>query len=288
MTAKPLTFAIAVSDGYRSVLEAFLAAGGTLAKLFVPPGDHLNDTKEVVARALELGAKIQVSPATQADLEALGQEGCEALVVASYPWRIPAWEQHLRYAVNFHPSPLPEGRGPYPLVQAILEDRRQWSVSCHRIAEVFDGGNILDAESFALDADECHESLFLKVQMAAGRLAARVANDLEGLWSTAKVQGEGSYWPRWSEQDRVIDFSQPVEAIMRRIRAFGDLECMATLNGIHLYIHRAKGWRQDHAAVPGSVVHASNMAMVVAASDGLIAITEWSLIAAGAPTARLR
>ena len=81
----------------------------------------------------------------------------------------------------FHPSPAPEGRGPYPLVGAILEQRSIWAVTCRRINEKFDQGAILDAENFRLDPDEYHESLRLKTQMAVGRLAARVADGFESL-----------------------------------------------------------------------------------------------------------
>ena len=84
--------------------------------------------------------------------------------------------------------------------------------------------------------------------MAAPRLAERVAGQFESLWQAALPQGSGSYWARRSEQDRTIDFNQAVEAAMRKIRAFGDLERMATVNDVRILIHRAKGWIEPHAA----------------------------------------
>lgn len=167
-----MRFAIATSDGYQCVLEALLAGGWELQALFVSPGDHLNGTGQVIARALALGADVRHSPMTADDLAALGRQGCDLLLVASYAWRIPPWQERIPYAVNLHPSPLPEGRGPYPLVRAILENRRQWAVTAHAITDVLDGGDILDAESFPIADDESHESLCLKVQMA-GRPAGR-------------------------------------------------------------------------------------------------------------------
>jgi methionyl-tRNA formyltransferase len=248
----------------------------------------MNGNKQVVARALELGAAVQHSPVSNRDLADLGHRGCAALVVASYQWKIPEWSHDIKYAVNFHPSPLPEGRGPYPLVRAILEERSSWAVTCHRINEKFDQGDILEVESFLVDHDECHESLRMKTLMAAARLAERVATEFEPLWQAAAPQGTGSYWPRPSEQDRTIDFNQPVEIIMRQVRAFGDLECVAQINDATIFVHRAKGWIELHAARPGAVVHASNLAFVVAAADGFIAITEWSFSAPGAITSNMR
>jgi len=281
-------FALATTDGYQCVLESFLRAGWHLDKLFVCPSDWMFDNKQVIARALELGASIQHSPITTIDMEELGIRGCNVLVVASYTWKIPDWSRYLEYAVNFHPSPLPEARGPYPQVRAILEERSSWAVTCHKISERFDQGDILDTEGFVVDHDENHETLRLKSQMTAGKLAERVARNFGSLWSSATPQDAGSYWPLWSEQDRTIDFTQPVEAIMRRIRAFGDLECMATVNDVTIFIHRAKGWVASHSSLPGKVVHASSLEMVVTAADGFIAITEWDLNPPGAITSNLR
>ena len=281
-------FAIATNDDYQCVLEAFLSNGWQLDKLFISRSDWMHDNKQVIARALELDASVQHSPVSSSDLADLGQRGCAALVVASYQWKIPEWSPDLKYAVNFHPAPLPEGRGPYPLIRAILEERSSWAITCHRINDKFDQGDILDAENFLIDSDECHETLRLKTQMAAARLAGRVAEGFESLWQAAAPQGTGSYWTRWSDQDRTIDFTQPIEIIMRQIRAFGDVECMATINDAKIFIHRAKGWIESHSVHPGAVVHSNNLALVVAAADGLIAITEWSFNAPGAITSKLR
>src|ERR1035437_4009927 len=196
-------FAIATNDDYQCVLEAFLRNGWQLDKLFISRSDWMHDNKQVIARALELDASVQHSPVSSSDLADLGQRGCQALVVASYQWKIPEWSSYLKYAVNFHPSPLPEGRGPYPLVRAILEERSSWAVTCHRINDRFDQGDILAAENFSIDPDECHESLCVKTHMAASRLAEHVAKDFESLWQAATPQGAGSYWGRFSEQDRV-------------------------------------------------------------------------------------
>ncbi len=283
-----MRFALATYEGYQCVLEALLRAGWQLEKLFLSPVDWRHDNKQLIARALDLGVEVQHSPARSCDLADLGRRGCKMLVVAGYQWKVPEWCGDLDYAVNFHPSPLPEGRGPYPLVRAILEQRSSWAVTCHRISQRFDQGDILAAEAFPVEADECHETLSLKIQMAATRLADRLARELEPLWREALPQGSGSYWPRWSEQERSIDFSRPIGAIMRQVRAFGDLECMATINGVTIFVHRAQAWREPHSALPGSVVHAGTLAFVVAAADGLVAISEWSFNGPGATNSKLR
>lgn len=275
-----MRFAITAVDRYLGVFEAFIAAGWTPVKLFTAPLDNRTEhNQRVIALAQRLGIDVQISRLNERDLEDLAMRGCEVLVVASYNWRIPDWQPYLRYAINFHPSPLPEGRGPYPAVRAILEGRRYWAMSCHKIEAQFDSGDILAQDLFPLDELECHDSLDLKLQMSAGRLAGRVAADLPVLWAAAVPQGEGSYWPRWREEDRYIDFATPVQTIDRHVRAYQCVEALARVNGVLLYVRRVAVWQEAHAQVPGELVFSSGQKLVVAALDGYVALLEWSVIA---------
>ncbi len=273
-------FAITAVDRYLGVFEAFIAAGWQPVKLFTAPLDNRREHNQaVLTLAQRLGIEVQISRMRPRDLDDLAQRGCEVLVVASYDWRIPEWRPYLRHAINFHPSPLPEARGPYPAVRAILEGRRQWGVTCHQISEQFDSGDILAQELFALGDRECHDSLDLRVQMAASRLASRVAADFPALWAAAQPQGAGSYWPRWREEERFIDFATPVAAIDRHVRAFHCVESLAQVNGVLLFVRRVAVWAEAHDYAPGTLVHSNGQKLVLAATDGYVALLEWSVIA---------
>ncbi|WP_027793945.1 methionyl-tRNA formyltransferase [Paraburkholderia acidipaludis] len=275
-----MRFAFAGFDRWRVVFDAFVAAGWEPVALYTIPVDNRFDFHdELVGRATKLGIPVQLSRIRDDDLRMLSQTGCDALVVSGYGWKIPAWQAHLRHAINFHPSPLPEGRGPYPAIQAIIEDRREWGMSCHRIDEAFDTGRLLDTERFALSADESHETLQLRLQMAAKRLAARVAGNFEVLWHESRPQGEGSYWPRLTDAERTLDFTRPVAHAMRIVRACGLIECMAPLHGATVHVRRAAAWQEAHPYEPGQVVHEYHRCVVVAAADGFVALIEWSPLA---------
>jgi len=275
-----MRFAMTCSDRYLGVFEGLLRAGWSPEKLFlVPVQGPVDLNRHVLARATKLGIEVQISKMTDRDLADLGARGCEALVVASYNWRIGDWRPHLKYAVNFHCSPLPTGRGPYPTIQAILEERDTWGVTCHKLERNFDAGDVLAQELFPLSKDECQESLDLKVQMAAGRLTTQITGRFVELWTGAKAQGEGSYWKRPTDADRVIDFARPVEAILRHVRAFGSAESTANVSGATVSVRRANGWTEAHSHTPGKVVHVSSSqhAIVVAAADGYVALMDWQL-----------
>jgi len=275
-----LRFAIAAVDRYLGVFEAFVQAGWQPVKLFTVPMPIKVNTEShngVIAYAEQYKAGIQLSRMTKHDIQQLGEDGCDALIIASYNWRIDDWRPALKYGINFHSAPLPEARGPYPTVRAILEARKNWAVTCHKLAPEIDHGDILAAENFPTATDECHESLDLKIQMAAKRLAAKVAGEFTTLWDNAKPQIGGSYWPRLTDKERLIDFTKPVEDIRRHLRAFGLIESLARINDTILSIKHAVGWTETHHHKPGQVVHMNNRTIVVAAVDGYIGIIEWNV-----------
>lgn len=278
-------FAITATDRYLPVLEAFVAKGWTPVKLFTVQTDgRLHHNKDVIARAQALGMEIQMSRLDDAALSSLGKAQCDALIVASYPWRIGPWQQHIPHAVNFHPSPLPRYRGPYPQVWAILDQQRRWGVSCHKLDADFDTGDILAQHHFELDANECLDSLDLKTQMALRTLADDVAGHFDERWHNALPQHDGHYRGFWSDAERTLDFTQPTATIDRQLRAFGAHECLATINNVPVHVKRAVTWRESHSARCGSVVHTDGLRMVVACQDGYVGLLEWAFFSASAVT----
>ena len=278
----PKRFAITASDRYMGVFQAFIDCGWEPVKLFTAPIDsHMASNQKVVELAQSRNIPIQLSRMGEHDMLGLKDLGCDLLVVASYQWKIGNWEKYLPRAVNFHPAPLPDYRGAYPLIQGLLDRRKQWAFTCHKVAPNFDSGDILAAEEFPISADECHESLDIKSQLASKRLATRVAKDLDALWDGARVQGAGNYVKLWTDADREIDFNASADSIGLQLRAFGNFECMASLNGMRYFVRRAVCWTEAHGYSPGTVVHIDGLHYVVACKDGYVTLLDWSLIPPG-------
>ena len=271
-----MRYAIATLDRYLGVFEAFHRAGWTCVKLFtLPVRDREFGTQErAIALAQTAGAPIQLARIGAEDLQALGESGCEALIVAGYDFKVPPWQPALKYAVNFHPAPLPLGRGPYPLWRALLERQPAWGMTCHRLSAQFDAGDILAAEHFALVGGECHEQLNLRVQMAGKRLAERVARDFVALWDGAEPQRGGSYWPRTALRERMLDVTRPHAEVLRTVRAFGRTGSIAQVSGTWLIVKHALGWAERHQHRPGEVAHLAGNTIVIAVADGYLALIE--------------
>jgi methionyl-tRNA formyltransferase len=271
-----MRFAITATDRYLGVFEALVGAGWHPLKLFTTPvDDRLFHNKATIDYARRLNIPIQLSPIGERDFEELARLGCEVLAVASYNHRIGDWSPYLGYAVNFHPSPLPLGRGPYPIVKAIRDRYSSWGVTCHKLSPEFDAGDILACERFALGDAECHDSLDLKIQMAAKKLASHVASRFVGLWSSAQPQRGGCYWKFWTDDEQTINPRDSVADILLQSRAFGGHETFLHLKGFKLRVRRLVGWTENHPHAPGTPVHNCNDTVVVAVRDGYIALTDW-------------
>lgn len=282
VTAAPRRFAITASDRYIGVFDAFVQHGWEPVKLFTGRVDgRMHRTDAILGRAEVRKIDIQLSPMNDRSLDGLRDLGCDLLVVASYAWRIGDWASRIPMAINFHPSPLPVGRGPYPLPRAILDGLATWGVSCHKISRDFDQGDILAQRQFDIAPDETHESLDLKVQRATSRLAHEVAFNLDVLWKNAVPQGAGSYIPFWTDADRTLDFSLTPERINAMLRAFGRHECLARINGNVVHVIDAHAWREPHNLPPGVVDHVDGERFVVSCTGGFIAILEWNLLPPG-------
>jgi methionyl-tRNA formyltransferase len=284
-----MRFAVTATDRYLGVFKALVEHGWKPVKVFTTPvDDRLHRNTGVIDFAKQLKVDVQISRLTEDNMRELADQDCEALVVASYQWRIGDWRPYLKYAVNFHPAPLPHGRGPHPTPVPILQQATTWGVSCHKIEREFDTGDILKTVEFAVSLDDDHDSVDLKIQLASIRLAHDVVGRFVQYWDAAAPQTGGSYYPLWTDEDRRLDFTQTVEVILRRVRAFGPIECVARIKEATLFVRRAVGWTEAHDIPAGTVVHTNGLSLVVAVSDGYIGLTEWSLIRQDAVTGTLR
>ena len=277
-----MRFAITATDRYFGVFRAFLQAGWEPVRLFTAPTDErVFHNRACIQLAQNLKIRIQMSRMTDRDLRELAAEGCQALIVASYQWRIGEWQSYLPYAVNFHPLLLPHYRGPYPIVNGLLAQAPQWGVTCHKVGANFDSGDILAQSGFGLTDADSHETVDLRSQIAMDSLANTVAGNFEPLWRNATAQAAGSYAPMYSDDDRTLNFEWTVAQNLRIVRAFGRLECLAMVNGVRVYVTRATGWQEAHQVPCGTVVHAYAQANVVACRDGFLALLEWQPFNAG-------
>ncbi len=275
-----MKFAFAGIDFLGGVFEQLIASGWTPVKLFTRPCDGIYDHNDVVvARARAARIPIQLSRIQPRDIDALHAEHGRdwALVVAGYPWLVRAGGQgELRpqfpsVAAADRARPLSALQGDPRRLRELGHDG-----PCPRRGGLRYGRHPRPGD-FPRRRRETHETLLAKCQMSARRLAAvPLAKDLPARWKRSEPQGDGSYWARATDADRTLDFRQDVEAVLRRVRAFGTVETIARLGDTRAFIAEAQGWTEAHSHLPGTVVQRHRRHLVVAARDGYVQILRWS------------
>lgn len=182
---------------------ALAEAGCEIGWVFSCETDNVTEFNlQVCDFARKRGIPLRLERICRQDIERLLDGGCEALICGGYYHRLPV-DSRLRM-VNIHPSLLPVGRGAWPLPVTILRGLRESGVSVHRVTEGFDEGPVLLQERIELGPREDLESLTAKLQALLPGLMRRLAADFDSLYSSARPQAGGEYWPCPSESDYVL------------------------------------------------------------------------------------
>ena len=103
----------------------------------------------------------------QQQMDALVRSGVDIFLSAEYPWKIPVPEQ-LKYAINIHPTMLPEGRGPTPLPSLILNYPQHAGITFHKMINKFETGILI------LKTKSQHGPKTLIIKLSFGNLMALV------------------------------------------------------------------------------------------------------------------
>ncbi len=266
-------------DFFWNVLQDILHGKHRLLALYTFRTDDRYDFRQkVTALAHEVTAPVHLNPITLASLDSIARADRNLLLCAAYPYKVPAEViTSFDYVVNVHPSLLPEGRGPWPLPWPILRGDVKTGVTLHKLDRNWDTGDILLQEEITLRADENLESLSAKMQLCAAPLVRKFLANPDAIWRNARPQTAGNYqsWPR--ESDRTVVWDSSITHISRVIRAFGKFESFAWIEGRKYLLRDASVWPQPHAYIPGTIVHAMNRELVVAARDGLVCIRHFEL-----------
>jgi methionyl-tRNA formyltransferase len=141
-----------------------------------------------------------------------------------WPWRIPESVLALapRGAFGVHPSLLPRWRGPDPYFWSLLQGDSHTGVSLHRLAADYDTGDVIAQRRLAIAPSwnawhlaKALDALGLPLLVEAARQLA--AGDPLSGWP--QDEGASSAAPRPDDELTELHWREPVEALLRRVRA---------------------------------------------------------------------
>lgn len=126
-----------------------------------------------------------------------------------------------RAALNVHFGPLPRLRGCFPTKWAIINDETS-GVTVHHIDEGIDTGPIVLQSIESVKDGETDIQLYGRLVQIATRLVDQVIEMIASDWVPPGVdqdESKASYHPKKLPGNGLIDWSQPVDEVIRFIRA---------------------------------------------------------------------
>lgn len=204
----------------------------------------------------------------------------DVMVVAAYGLILPQWVLDLPRlgCLNIHASLLPRWRGAAPIHRAIEAGDAETGVTIMQMDAGLDTGAMLLAERIAIAPDDTTASLHDKLAALGGRMIVE-ALELAACGGLRPVPqpAEGvTYAHKIEKAEAAIDWSQPADAIARRIRAFDPFPgASALVHGETVKLWRARAVMEGRgSAAPGTVVALDGHGVGVACGQGRLEITE--------------
>jgi methionyl-tRNA formyltransferase len=212
--------------------------------------------------------------------EALLAARADVMVVAAYGLILPQWVLDLPRlgCLNIHASLLPRWRGAAPIHRAIEAGDGETGVTIMQMDAGLDTGAMLLIERLPIAPRDTTASLHDKLAALGGRM---IVEALElaacgGLRPQPQPAQGVTYAHKIEKAEAAVDWSQPADAIERRIRAFDPFPgASAQLRGEAVKLWQARALMQGGgSAAPGTIVALDEHGIGVACGQGRLEIAE--------------
>lgn len=268
-------------------LAALAAAGHEIAGVVTQPdrprgrGQHVMP-EAVKLKAVDLGLPVLQperlgDPAFLRSLEALALD--LAVVVAYGRILTPTVLAVPKGGfINVHASLLPRWRGAAPVHRAILAGDQRTGVTIMRVVQALDAGNILMTDDTEIGANETSVELGVRLAQAGAALLVRALDALARGVVTERAQDEAlvTYAARLERRESRLDWRRPAGVVHNHIRGLQPWPMAAgVLGGSRVTFVRSEvASTQAAGGVPGSIVAVRPDALDVAASPGVVRLTD--------------
>jgi len=230
-------------------------------------------------RSLRLDGKYpQDAMATQALLQTLQ---ADAMVVAAYGLILPQWvlDTPRLGCFNIHASLLPRWRGAAPIHRAIEAGDTSTGVTIMQMDAGLDTGDMLQAQALPILDTDSTGTLHDKLAQLGATLMVQTLHQVQSGTAQAVPQpSQGiTYANKIEKHEASIDWAQPAQAIVRRVRAFNPFPVAnSCLGGETLKIWAAQVGGEVLSSTPkfGTIMAVAHTGIAVAATNFEVILTE--------------
>ncbi len=201
----------------------------------------------------------------------------DVMVVAAYGLILPQWVLDLpaHGCLNIHASLLPRWRGAAPIHRAIEAGDTQTGITIMQMDAGLDTGDMLLRESIDI-GDDSTARLHDRLAELGGRMIVQALAGLGALTRTPQPAEGITYAHKVEKHEALIDWAQPADAIVRRIRAFDPFPgANSPLDGETIKLWAAQAGPAQAVAEPGTLLSVSDEGVTVAAAASTaVTVTE--------------
>jgi len=262
-------------NAFSSCLDLLISSGHEVVCIYT--GENSVHTDRVIRYSKLNQIPLSFDKPDKNQMDVLVRAGVDLFLSAEYPWKIPVPDQ-LKFAINIHPTMLPDGRGPTPLPLLLLAYPQHAGITLHKMTNKFDEGEILLQKTIKIDENESFDTLSAKLYIEIPQLLNKLLSNLNHYYENGVRQGKGTRWEKLSHKDQTINWNEPTSKVLQRIRAFGSLGVYSELQGQTYLITAAEGVICQHNIKAGEIISIDEIRLVIATNDGLISMPRSCLI----------
>lgn len=124
--------------------------------------------------------------------------------------------------INFHPSLLPQYRGPNPVFWSILRGDKLTGITAHYMTEKLDSGPVILQKEYLIGRDKTGPEIFKGLSDLAAEAALEIIEKIEKNIDLPKIkqdENRAAYFPHYKRSDLKIDLSKSAIDIYNLVRA---------------------------------------------------------------------
>jgi methionyl-tRNA formyltransferase len=202
----------------------------------------------------------------------LNNSPIDAFIVVSYGKLITADFLNFPKAgvINIHPSILPRWRGAAPIHHALFTGDEETGVAIMKLDEGLDTGPVYILEKTPIAENEDYGMLHDRLsKIGAELLTKNLSAIISGkLNAQNQIESGITYAEKWDKEDQVINWQEPAETTLRRIRTCSpQLGSKMIFNDLTIKVFQAH-LLPSFSGEPGEVVCSDQEKLVISCGDG--------------------